>query len=179
MIIKVLKENNNFETTTYESNKYMSIVEKQIQKFEDAPKDLIIKGLLSIIINADSRNKEIEEVKEVIERRQAKNSNGGVRMFITLGKRDDIKVYTITDMLVKSTNLTNANINNVAICDKFSFFEVPNEFVDEVLSLNGQIRYKGRKVNIEITKNPKTEGTKTSYNGKEELKKRTNRRSRK
>ena len=179
--LEIASENNNFEDTTYENNKYMSIVEKQIEKYEDAPKDMLIKGLLSIIINAESRNKEIEEVKEVIEKRQAKNSNGGVRMFITLGKRDDIKVYTITDMLVKSTNLTNANINNVSICDKFSFFEVPDEYVDEVLSLNGHIRHKGKKVSIEITKNPKMgkQEEKTSYNGKEELRKRSKSKKRK
>lgn len=147
--------NNNFEDVDYESNKYMSIIEKQIEKFEDAPKDLLIKGLLSIIINADGKNNEIEEAKEEVNSRLAKNSQGGVRMFITLGKRDNIRVYTITDMLVKNTGLSNAEINNVSLCDNFSFFEVPSEHVDEVLSLSDEIRYKGRRLRIEVTKNPK------------------------
>ena len=153
--LEIASLNNNFEDVDYESNKYMSIIEKQIEKFEDAPKDLLIKGLLSIIINADGKNNEIEEAKEEVNSRLAKNSQGGVRMFITLGKRDNIRVYTITDMLVKNTSLSNAEINNVSLCDNFSFFEVPSEHVDEVLSLSDEIRYKGRRLRIEVTKNPK------------------------
>lgn len=153
--LEIASLNNNFDDVDYESNKYMSIIEKQIEKFEDAPKDLLIKGLLSIIINADGKNNEIEEAKEEVNSRLAKNSQGGVRMFITLGKRDNIRVYTITDMLVKNTGLSNAEINNVSLCDNFSFFEVPSEHVDEVLSLSDEIRYKGRRLRIEVTKNPK------------------------
>ena len=77
-------------------------------------------------------------------------------MFITLGKRDDIRIYTITDMIVKNTSLTNAEINDVSLQDKFSFFEVPKDKVDEVLSLSEEIRYKGRRIKIEVTKNPKS-----------------------
>ena len=153
--LEIASLNNNFEDVDYESNKYMSIIEKQIEKFEDAPKDLLIKGLLSIIINADGKNNEIEEAKEEVNSRLAKNSQGGVRMFITLGKRDNIRIYTITDMLVKNTGLSNAEINNVSLCDNFSFFEVPSEHVEEVLSLSDEIRYKGRRLRIEVTKNPK------------------------
>ncbi|CCY07887.1 dEAD/DEAH box helicase domain protein [Coprobacillus sp. CAG:698] len=153
--LEIASLNNNFEDVDYESNKYMSIIEKQIEKFEDAPKDLLIKGLLSIIINADGKNNEIEEAKEEVNSRLAKNSQGGVRMFITLGKRDNIRIYTITDMLVKNTSLSNAEINNVSLCDNFSFFEVPSEHVEEVLSLSDEIRYKGRRLRIEVTKNPK------------------------
>lgn len=153
--LEIASLNNNFEDVDYESNKYMSIIEKQIEKFEDAPKDLLIKGLLSIIINADGKNNEIEEAKEEVNSRLAKNSQVGVRMFITLGKRDNIRIYTITDMLVKNTGLSNAEINNVSLCDNFSFFEVPSEHVEEVLSLSDEIRYKGRRLRIEVTKNPK------------------------
>ena len=152
--LELANENNNFEDVDYETNKFLSIIDKQISKFEDAPKDSLIKGLLSIIINADSRNSEIEEIKEEVDNRKSKYSNDGVRMFITLGKRDDIRVYTITDMLVKNTSLSNAQINAVSICDNFSFFEIPKEFVEEVLSLSDEIRYKGRRLRIEITKNP-------------------------
>lgn len=154
--LEIANLNNNFEDVDYDKDKYMSIIEKQIEKFDDAPKDLLIKGLLSIIINADGKNNEIEEAKEEVDARLAKNSQGGVRMFITIGKRDNIRIYTITDMLVNNTSLSNAEINNVSICDGFSFFEVPKDKVDEVLSLSDEIRYKGRRLRIEITKNPKT-----------------------
>lgn len=178
--LEIASMNNNFEDVDYETDKYMSIIEKQIQKYEDAPKDLLIKGLLSIIINADGKNNEIDETKNEVNERLSKNSNGGVRMFITLGKRDNIRIYTITDMLVKNTSLTNAEINNVSLCDNFSFFEVPSEHVDEVLSLSDEIRYKGRRLRIEITKNPKKvkEPKKDKYviNGKKEMRKKSRKR---
>lgn len=182
--LEIASLNNNFENVDYDSDKYMSIIEKQVQKYDEAPKDLLIKGLLSIIINADGKNNEIEEAKNEVNERLSKNSNGGVRMFITLGKRDNIRVYTITDMLVKNTSLSNAEINNVSLCDNFSFFEVPSEHVDEVLSLSDEIRYKGRRLRIEITKNPKKvekskkEKSKDKYtiNGRKEINKRSRKR---
>ncbi len=182
--LEIASLNNNFENVDYDSDKYMSIIEKQVQKYDEAPKDLLIKGLLSIIINADGKNNEIEEAKNEVNERLSKNSNGGVRMFITLGKRDDIRVYTITDMLIKNTSLSNAEINNVSLCDNFSFFEVPSEHVDEVLSLSDEIRYKGRRLRIEITKNPKKveknkkDKSKDKYviNGKKEINKKSRKR---
>lgn len=169
---KTLAEENNFDDVDYESNRYLSIIDKQLNKYEDLDKDVLIKGLLSIIINADNRNSEIEEVKEEIDGRRARYSKGGVRMFITLGRNDNIKVYTITDMLVKNTSLTNADINAVTICDNFSFFEVPRDNVREVLDLNKELRYKGRRLQIEEAKVVKTghhAGSSNVISGKQAL----------
>ena len=58
-------------------------------------------------------------------------------------------------MLVKNTSLSNAEINAVTICDNFSFFEVPREFVHEVLSLSNELRFKGRRLTIEEAKEDK------------------------
>lgn len=149
---KEVADSSNLKEVSYDENRFLSIIDKQLNKFEDLDKDVLIKGLLSIIINADSRNSEIEEIKEEIDNRRARRSNNGVRMFISVGRKDDIKVYTITDMLVKNTSLSNAEINAVTICDSFSFFEVPREFVREVLSLSNEIRYKGRRLTIEEAK---------------------------
>ena len=110
----------------------------------------MIKGLLSIIINADNRNNDIEEIKEEVESRRRTRSHGGVRIYISLGRKDDIKVYTITDMLVKNTSLSNKDINDVAIYENFSFFEVPREYVKEVTLLNKELRYKGRRLTVEV-----------------------------
>lgn len=164
-----LSTSSDLEDTNYDNNRFLSIIDKQLNKFEDLDKDLLIKGLLSIMINADNRNTDIEEVQEEIENRKARRSHGGARMFISLGRKDDIKVYTITDMLVKNTSLTNAEINDICICETFSFFEIPQAAVKEVLSLSGEIRYKGRKLSIEESTNPrgsKSKGRKSSSSRK-------------
>ena len=152
---KTIALESDLNEVSYDENRFLSIIDKQLNKFEDLDKDVLIKGLLSIMINADSRNNEIEEIKEEIESRRARYSKNGVRMFITIGRKDDIKVYTITDMLVKNTSLSNAEINAITICDNFSFFEVPREFVHEVLTLSNEIRYKGRRLQIEEAKEDK------------------------
>lgn len=169
-------ENNNLEEITYDDNRFLSIIDKQVQKLGDVDKDDLIKGLLSIIINADSRNEDIEEIKEEVDARRKTRSHGGVRIYISLGRKDDIRVYTITDMLVKNTSLSNKDINNVAIYDNFSFFEVPRDYVKEVTLLNKELRYKGRRLNVEVasSSDKNKNGSVNVISGKRELAKRTN-----
>ena len=148
----------NLEEISYDDNRFLSIIDKQVSKLGEVDKDALIKGLLSIIINADSRNEDIEEIKEEVETRRKTRSNGGVRMYISLGRKDDIRVYTITDMLVKNTSLSNKDINAVAIYDNFSFFEVPREYVKEVTLLDKELRYKGRRLNVEVASSSDKKG---------------------
>ena len=147
---KEIASSTNLEEINYEDNRFLSIIDKQVSKCEDVDKDSLIKGLLSIIINADSRNEDIEEIKEEVESRRATRSHGGVRMYISLGRKDDIRVYTITDMLVKNTSLSNKDINAISIYENFSFFEIPREYVKEVTLLNKELRYKGKRLTVEI-----------------------------
>ena len=140
----------NLDEINYEDNRFLSIIDKQVSKYSDVDKDALIKGLLSIIINADNRNSDIEEIREEIDSRRSKRSNGGVRIYISLGRKNDIRIYTITDMLVKNTSLSNKDINNVSIYENFSFFEVPRDYVKEVTLLNKELRYKGRRLTVEV-----------------------------
>ena len=162
--IEIASENNNFEDNDYESNKLLSIIDKQLGKFEGVDREILVKGLLSIIINADGRNKEIEDITnetlKEIDSRKARNKHGDVRMFITLGKNDDVRVYTITDMLVKNAGVSNADINDVTIKDSFTFFSVPASKVNDLLLCNNEIRYKGRRISIQEAKVDKSKNTK-------------------
>jgi len=154
---------------SYEVTEYDNIINKQLNQVNDVDKDLMIKGLVNLLINSGEKNTEIEEVKEEIKSRKHRYSNNDVRCFISIGKKDKIKVYDITDMLCKKTNLSNAEINAVDLHDNFSFFEIPKEYVDEVLSLNGNLKCKGKLVSIEIAKAKKSE-SKKSKQGKVEKK---------
>ena len=158
----------NLDEVSYDENRFLSIIDKQVSKYDDVDKDSLIKGLLSIIINADNRNNDIEEIKEEIENRRSRRSNGGVRIYISLGRKDDIRVYTITDMLVKNTSLSNKDINNVSIYENFSFFEVPREYVKEVTLLNKELRYKGKRLTVEVASSSSKEAPKV-VSGKKAL----------
>lgn len=143
-------------TVSQEESKYDSIITKQLNKVSEEEKDNLIKGLTSLLINASESNSEIEEVKEEIESRKSRYNRGDVRFFISLGRKDGIKVYNLTDMLVKKTGLSNAQINAVELHEDYSFFEVPSEYVDEVCSLNNLLKHKGRTLYIEVAREKKT-----------------------
>lgn len=161
--IEIAKENNNFSDVEYDNNKYLSIIEKQVDKltkdYSELDKDILIKGLLSLIINAPSKNTEIEDLTQTtlndIKSRSGKYRHSDVRMFISIGRLDNIKVYTITDILIKHIDITNEDINDITICDNYSFFNVPKEKVNDVLLLSNEIRYKGKRVLIEVAKEDK------------------------
>ena len=145
---------------SYDVTPYDNIINKQLNKVSEVDKDSMIKGLVNLLINSGETNTEIEEVKEEIRSRKHRYSSNDVRCFISIGKKDNIKVYHITDMLCDRTSLSNAEINAVDLYDNFAFFEIPNEYVDEVLSLNGGLKYKGKHISIEVAKSKKKEGKK-------------------
>lgn len=140
---------------SYEESKYDNVITKQLSKIEEESKDRLIKGLTNLLINAGEKNSEIEEVKEEIISRKTRYNHGDVRFFISLGRRDGIKVYNLTDMLVAKTGLTNADINAVELHEDYSFFEVPLASADEVCALNGVLKHKGRTLYVEVAKEKK------------------------
>jgi len=137
-----------------EPNEYQKILTKNLNDLEVAGvfKDDLLRGLIFLHMKTNESNVEIEEIKEEISTRQKQRDQKISRIFISIGRRDKIKVYDLTDWLVKHTNMTNADINAIEIHDNFSFFEVPTEHVDELLTIvNGSI-FKGRHVILEVAK---------------------------
>ena len=138
-----------------EENKYDSVISKQVKKIDEEFKDSLIKGLMNLLINASEKNSEIEEVKEEIQSRRTRYNHGDVRFFISLGRKDGIKVYNLTDMLVSKSGLSNAQINAVELHEDYSFFEVPSDYADEVSALNNVLKYKGRTLYVEVAREKK------------------------
>ncbi|HOE07074.1 MAG TPA: DEAD/DEAH box helicase [Bacilli bacterium] len=137
-----------------EPNEYQKILTKNLNDLEVAGvlKDDLLRGLIFLHMKTNESNVEIEEIKEEISTRQKQRDQKVSRIFISIGRRDKIKVYDLTDWLVKHTSMTNADINAIEIHDNFSFFEVPTEHVDELLTtVNGSI-FKGRHVILEVAK---------------------------
>ena len=75
---------------------------------------------------------------------------GNVRLFVNLGKKDKIMVKDIIGSVAANTAISGSDIGKVNILDKFSFVDVPSDYVEEVMSsMNGK-QIKGRDVNIEV-----------------------------
>ena len=133
-----------------DNNLINNYINKEMSKIDGVDKDQLIKGLIALQLLDKNQNQEVEEVKEEIEDRKKKRSKKVVRIFANVGKKDNFKVYTLTDLLTKKTDMTNAEIDNVEIHDNFSFFEIPEDFVKDLT--NSPMDYKGRKITFEVAK---------------------------
>ncbi|MDD4057006.1 MAG: DEAD/DEAH box helicase [Bacilli bacterium] len=137
-----------------EANEYQKVLTKNLNDLEVSgiDKEELLRGLVFLHMNTNEGNVEIEEIREEISSRQKQRDQKVSRVFISVGRRDKIKVYDLTDWIVSHTNMTNAEIDAIDIHDNFSFFEVPTEHVDELLTaVNGSI-FKGRTVILEVAK---------------------------
>lgn len=102
----------------------------------------VAKALFSMLTN---QPKEETQEKDIIA-----DSNGNVRLFLNLGKKDKIMVKDIIGSMSANTAISGQDIGRVNLLDKFSFVEVPVNYVDEVMNGMKGKQIKGKDVNIEI-----------------------------
>ena len=138
------------ETTKNINNKYFKAIRKAIYELacEDISAEEIITGLILQQMNIE-QDEEVVEVKNALEKTVSSRKKDVIRFFINIGKKDKIKVYNLTDMIVKRTRLSNADINNVDIHVEFSFFEVPRAFENEIYAAFNRKEKNGRKIVVE------------------------------
>lgn len=74
--------------------------------------------------------------------------NGMIRLFINLGKKDNVKAGDLVGAITNEAKLDNKLIGNIKILDAFSFIEVPQEHVDKIVNTLQSSNIKGKKVFI-------------------------------
>lgn len=88
--------------------------------------------------------------KEEINFNYKTNNNENSKLFLNLGKKDKIMVKDIVGSFSSNVAISGSEIGKINILDKFSFVEVPNEYVNEIIvGMKGK-QIKGRDVTIEI-----------------------------
>lgn len=87
----------------------------------------------------------VEEQKEV-----EISSGKDVKLFLNLGKKDNIKAKDIVGSFAANTAVSSEDIGKINVLDKFTFVEVPEEYAREILSSMKDKKIKGKNVNIEI-----------------------------
>lgn len=80
-----------------------------------------------------------------------------VRLFINLGRKDNIQVSDLVKFIASTTGIKGKEIGRVDMLEKFSFFEVPKKHLDDVMTNLVGESLKGRRVNIEVA-NRKQDG---------------------
>ncbi len=80
-----------------------------------------------------------------------KTKNGEiVKLFFNLGKKDNMKIKDFVGSIAANCGIQGENIGKINILDKFSFVEVPGEYVEDVLQGMKGKQIKGRDCNVEI-----------------------------
>ena len=80
-----------------------------------------------------------------------KNSSDMVRFFFNLGKRDKLRKVDMLDIINKATakSKRRADIGDIEILDKFTFFEVEKSFKNEIISNISYMKFKGKEMRAE------------------------------
>jgi ATP-dependent RNA helicase DeaD len=125
--------------------KYVNWVEQLLE--EDVTSLDVAAALIHIALN-DNNNGAKENVKE----HNYENTGaeeGMVRLFINLGRNQNISPKDIVGSIAGETNMPGKLIGAIDIFDKYTFVEVPKEYAKEVVMVMSNKQIKGKKINIE------------------------------
>lgn len=86
------------------------------------------------------------------DRKPRKRNEDMVRFFFNLGKRDQLKKVDMLEIINKATakSKKRADIGEIEILDKFSFFEIEKSYKNEVLEGLTQMKFKGKDMRAEV-----------------------------
>ncbi|MCK4739574.1 MAG: DEAD/DEAH box helicase [Deltaproteobacteria bacterium] len=76
-------------------------------------------------------------------------ASGMTRLFMTIGKDDKVQVVDLIKTIEKKTKMPGIQIGNVALYDKFSFVEVPEEVAGLVIESINNFKFGSKKVKVE------------------------------
>ncbi len=93
------------------------------------------------------------EVKEAPQEEDSRKA-GMVRLFMTVGRKDRIKVADIVRSIASEANIPNSKIGNISVLEKFTFVEVPEEVADRVIRSVDDMMMMGRKVKVQKARHP-------------------------
>ena len=128
----------------------VDILEELLKQHEDVVE--VAKALMTMYSKKTSLAAvETNKVKND-EYKKMSNEKGYVKLFLNLGKIDKIMAKDIVGSLSGNTAISGEEIGKIKVLDKFSFVEIPHNYVDEILECMSDKQIKGKDVSIEIAK---------------------------
>lgn len=101
--------------------------------------------------SSTSRNRKDRKDSKDGNKRNRKSKKGNfTRFFFNLGKRDNLNKVTVIDLINKNTKGARADIGEIDIRDKFTFFEVDANYTDQLLKKINQLSFNGKNMSLEI-----------------------------
>ena len=85
-------------------------------------------------------------------RKSRKSNENMVRFFFNLGKRDKLKKTDVLDIINQATKKSKkrADIGDIEVLEKFSFFEVEKSFEKDILNNIAAMKFKGKEMRAEV-----------------------------
>ena len=127
-------------------DKYIGRVQRLLDQSEDITSLDIAAALLKMTMKEDKRNEQSLDAS----REKGASRPGYTRLFISMGKKDRLHPRDVVDLIAESTNLPGNKVGDIALYDKFSFVEVPNEFAEEIVGQLGRASIQGQPVTFSI-----------------------------
>lgn len=81
-----------------------------------------------------------------------KDSSKEVRLFINVGRKDKVRPGDILGAIAGETGLPGKIIGSIDMYDKFTFVNVPENHVDEIIDVMQGNQIRGKKINVEVAK---------------------------
>jgi ATP-dependent RNA helicase DeaD len=127
-------------------DKYIGRVQRLLDQSEEITSLDIAAALLKMTMKEDKRNEQSLDAS----REKGASRPGYTRLFISMGKKDRLHPRDVVDLIGESTNLPGNKVGDIALYDKFSFVEVPNEFAEEIVGQLGRSTIQGQPVTFSI-----------------------------
>ncbi len=147
--IDILLDKIRHELDNEEISKYQNIIDTLLE--EDYNSIDIASAILKMYMDENKKDGHEDLDLDVV---NTGAEAGMVRLFVNIGRRENISPRHIVGAITGETSLPRKSIGKVDIYDKFTFVEVPKEYVKEVLAGLKNHKIKGKKINIEIA-NPR------------------------
>jgi len=128
---------------------------------EDYTEIEIIKALLHLNYKDDLDDSSYNDIKDLYdskpkrEREVSPDNDGKTRLFIALGKKDNMTKKDLVNFVMKKTNVKNHLIDQVELYENFSFITVPFKEAEIILDTFKKETSKGNKLLIEKAKSGK------------------------
>jgi len=129
---------------------YLPLAQEIIEEYGDET------ALAAIIRLAFKNELDVKNYSEI--RTFSVDKRGTARLFIALGKLDDMTPRGLVDFLKKHTKLTDSKIDDIKVMDAFSFATVPFEDAEDALRSLNALRGRNEKPLAEISKRERKDG---------------------
>lgn len=150
------------EKVTVDHTQIDEFLPQIIKKLEWLDREELIKKFVSVEFNRFVEYyKNLPDLnkpdKKFGEGRNSKSNSQMARFFINLGKKDKLKPTDIIGIIKDNSGNKEIEIGEIQIKETFSFFETESEFQDILVKNTSGRDYRGRKINLEIASQKKSD----------------------